>query len=336
MTYDKDSFLAGLSVGMSLRYSKRIPAPLNCLTFSSPSAFTISVSNAIKNWDGTLEYSTDARSWNLWDGTTTLTANNIVGTYKMFLRGIGNTIITGDGMSTGINRRWIIVGNDVMCYGDIRTLLNYTDVDSAVMADACFAYMFTDCASLVSAPTLPSDTLSDSCYLAMFRGCSSLVFAPELPATTLAQLCYSSMFLGCTSLTSAPTLPAIELATGCYISMFEGCTSLTSAPALPTTALATYCYTFMFADCVSLITIPSLPSTVLKGGCYTYMFRGCVGIKLSEIQNEEYQTPYRIPTIGTGTTAAAGLDNMFYGTGGSFAGTPTVNTTYYTSNTVIL
>ena len=44
---------------------------------------------------------------------------------------------------------------------------------------------------------------------------------------------------------------------------------------------------------------------------------------------------YRIPTIGTGTSGSSSLSDMFKNTGGTFIGTPTINTTYYTSNTVV-
>jgi hypothetical protein len=65
------------------------------------------------------------------------------------------------------------------------------------------------------------------------------------------------------------------------------------------------------------------------------MFSNCTNIKISQTQTSEYQTEYRIPTSGTGTDVNNALSNMFAGTGGTFKGTPTINTTYYTSNEVI-
>ena len=61
------------------------------------------------------------------------------------------------------------------------------------------------------------------------------------------------------------------------------------------------------------------------------MFNGCTKIKLSSTQTEEYTQEYRIPTFGTGTTAIDALTNMFTNTGGTFTGTPSINTTYYIS-----
>lgn len=146
--------------------------------------------------------------------------------------------------------------------------------------------------------------LSYGCFNYMFEGCTGLTAAPELPETTLASHCYECMFFGCTNLTAAPELPATTLATGCYERMFYACRSLTTAPELPATTLAT--------------------------GCYSFMFAGCSSIKLSETETPEYSIPYSVPSGGDGTTAPSNaLKNMFYGTGGTFAGTPEINKTYY-------
>ena len=93
----------------------------------------------------------------------------------------------------------------------------------------------------------------------------------------------------------------------------------------------------MFQGCRSLATAPDLPATTLVDSCYSAMFYGCTNIKLSATQTGEYQTAYRIPKTGTGTTATDAFKDMFTNTGGTFTGTPEINTTYYlsTSNTVV-
>ena len=63
------------------------------------------------------------------------------------------------------------------------------------------------------------------------------------------------------------------------------------------------------------------------------MFYGCTALKLSSTQTGEYTQEYRIPSSGTGTTTTNALNDMFTSTGGTFTGTPKVNTTYYLSNT---
>lgn len=253
----------------------------NCLTFSSPNSFTLKTNNTTKNWDGTLEYSTNAEDWSVWDGTVELNSSS---DNKLYLRGTGNTKIT----ASGYNNRWVLTGSNISCDGNIEYLLDYQTVLNG-----------------------EHPTMADNCYQSMFYGCTSLITAPELPATTLANYCYYEMFYNCTSLTTAPTLPATVVTMFCYSNMFYGCTSLT--------------------------TVPKLPATTLTNFCYQFMFNGCTKIKLSETKTDTYTQEYRIPTSGTGTTAINTLYNMFTYTGGTFTGTPTVNTIYYldSSNTIV-
>ena len=224
------------------------------LTFKSPNSFTLAVNDATKHWDGALEYSTDTSTWSTWDGTTTLSSATSGNKDVLYLRGTGNTVITGDSEDF----RWVLAGSNIECIGNIENLLDYATVESGAH---------------------PSMAIS----------------------------CYASMFSHCTDLTQAPALPATTLADSCYINMFSYCTGLTQAPALPATTLA--------------------------NGCYYSMFRGCTSLKLSSTQTGEYTVAYRIPSSGTGTTASSALTDMFSSTGGTFTGTPSINTTYYLSNT---
>ena len=350
--------IAAVGIPSVIRESLEASPPKPYLTFKSPSNFTLAVYDATKHWDGTLEYSTDTSTWSTWDGTTTLPSALSGSKNALYLRGTGNTVITG----SSSNYRWVITGVDVACVGNIETLLDYAIVESGehpkmanycyrymfygctgltrapalpatTLTFSCYHYMFRECTSLTRAPALPATTLADYCYSNMFRECTSLTQAPALPATTLASNCYSYMFRGCTGLTQAPTLPATTLASNCYGYMFYGCTSLTQAPELPATTLASSCYSLMFYGCTGLTRAPALPATTLTDYCYNYMFNGCTSLKLSATQTGEYTVAYRIPTAGTGTTATNALTDMFASTGGTFTGTPEISTTYYLSNT---
>ena len=311
------------------------PEGKSYLTFSSPNSFTLKVNDTTKHWDGTLEYFSSNRTWTAWDGTTTLSAVADDGEYVLYLRGTGNTVITGNDK----NYKWVLTGSDIKCIGNIENLLDYATVESGnhpTMANYCYSYMFQNCPSLTQAPELPATTLATECYDSMFFGCTSLIQAPVLPATTLSNYCYGNMFQNCPSLTQAPALQATTLANGCYRGMFFGCTSLTQAPVLPATTLAVYCYGSMFSGCTSLTQAPALPATTLADSCYSYMFYGCTSLKLSSTQIDEYTIKYRIPTSGTGASAPNALNDMFTSTGGTFTGTPEINTTYYLSSDNII
>ena len=62
------------------------------------------------------------------------------------------------------------------------------------------------------------------------------------------------------------------------------------------------------------------------------MFHNCTSLKLSSTKTDEYTQEYRIPSSGNGTTATDALTNMFTSTGGTFTGTPEINTIYYLSS----
>ena len=289
------------------RHRAAWPSDLDtALEFTSTEVFSIS---APKNWDGEIEY-TNGSGWQAWDGSE-ITSGKNGSDHCIYLRGIGNSKITGVDSS---GAKWNIIGTNIACNGDIDLLLDYSTVKGGnrpSMARYCYSYMFYGCTSLTAAPSLPATTLTGNCYSSMFRGCTSLTATPSLPATTLTYHCYSYMFYGCTSLTATPSLPATTLTNYCYYSMFYGCTSLTAAP--------------------------SLPATTLTGNCYNSMFRGCTKIKLSTTASGTYTKAYRIPKNGTGTTASNALNSMFDNTGGTFKGTPEINTTYYLdeSNTIV-
>lgn len=304
----------------------------NSLEFISANPFTIS---SPKMWDGKIEY-LGVAGWREWNGEE-ISSVGIAKYQCIYLRGTKNTKVTG---GVGDSFAWVIDGTAVECNRNIEFLLDYKKVKAGehpAMAASCYGSMFNGCTALTKVPKLSATALAGSCYDSMFKGCTALTEAPELPATALSSGCYGSMFSGCTALTKAPKLPAMKLAGSCYSSMFANCTALTEAPELPATALSSNCYFSMFSGCTSLTSIPKLPATTLVASCYQYMFLACSKIKLSTAKTGTYTKEYRIPVTGNGKTDTSALELMFYYTGGTFSGTPSINTTYYLdkSNTIV-
>ena len=230
-------------------YTLELGPILPYLSFIGNEDFTLKTNNTTKNWDGTLEYSTDAITWNTWNGTEISSVGS-----KLYLRGTGNTKITGNSN----NYRFIFTGTNALkiaCKGNIENLLDYETVSSGgrpTMAESCYYGMFNSCTSLTTAPALPATTLATSCYNSMFRGCTSLTTAPELPATTLGLECYRNMFYKCISLTTPPSvLPATTLANNCYMFMFEF-TAISAIPRIMATTYATDSCKGMFDDIKTL------------------------------------------------------------------------------------
>ena len=278
------------------------------LNFSSTSEIRISIYNRTKNWDGALYYSTDHNTWTEWDGTTDIVSASNNGWHTIYLRGVGNTKITGSTSLTSV-RHFVISGSVIFCQGNCNNLLDYTR--KATIGAGAFGELFHDCKAVSFNVTLPSTTLASYCYQNMFLGCTSLETAPDLPAQKIngKYAVYEQMFRGCTNLKRAPKISIEEVSSSCCARMFMGCSKLNSLPAL-------------------------LPKST-GVSCYQQMFDGCSSIKLSTTQEGEYVNEFRIPASGTGTSGSSGTTDMFANTGGTFTGTPTINTTYYTPNTVI-
>ena len=250
-----------------------------------------------------LEISVDWINWSTYTIWSTITLSNLLD--KIYFRNKSETDTNFS--KDGVNYYWFVMSWSISWSWDINYLLNKNS----------------------------TNTLSSNCYRFLFKGCSSLVSAPELPATTLDELCYASMFMQCSGLISTPELPATTLAISCYYYMFNSCTSLVNISEFKATNLAKSCCFNMFGDCTNLEKIPKLPATTLAQTCYGSMFSWCSKIKLSTTKTWAYQTAYRVPTTWTWTDATNSMSGMFGYTWGTFTWTPTINTTYYTSNTVV-
>lgn len=281
------------------------------LTFRSVYPFVIGVDTP--GWDGTVELSRDAETWETWAGFSEVSETNAEDGYEyLYLRGTGNTTM----MSSAVTNptRLTITGFDVHCIGSIETILDYQTVEAdghPAMAEGCFRIFFRGC-PIVTPPDLPATTLSDRCYIGMFQQCKQLVVAPELPATILPEQCYYSMFNGCSSLILPPKLLATEYSDSCCMLMFSNCSSLVGIPALRM-------------------------SGELQSSVCASMFNNCAKIKLSSVQTDEYSKAYTVPFVGNASVAdTTALLHMFAGTGGASIDTPATNTTYYVSNTNIV
>ncbi len=280
----------------------------NCVTFSSDSSFTLEVTGTV-SWDGQMEYYSDS-TWSTWTGKSALSAIEQNGKYYIYLRGTDNTCVSSaDGSAVGY---FSITGSDVSCSGNVECLLDYATVAAdghPEMASYAFYKLFYESEALISAPDLGMKEISS-------YGCQY-------------------MFAYCTNITEAPELQASKVNKMSCAYMFSGCTSLETAPGLPATTLGSYCYYYMFQDCTSLTTPSELPAATMAEYCYAYMYYGCTSLKVSEVENNEYGEAWRIPTEETGTDATNWSRNMLSNTGGTFTGTPEINTTYYLPSSAV-
>jgi hypothetical protein len=116
----------------------------------------------------------------------------------------------------------------------------------------------------------------------------------------------------------------------CFAYLFYQCGSLIRSPSFNSIIIPTKGYQGMFQG-TSITNVILLPALTLGIECYIYLYFG-VNVKISETQTGIYQYAWRIPTAGTGIAAANWNMNMLSKTGGTFTGSPAINTTYYLEN----
>ena len=140
----------------------------DCITFTGETSdFTLKAQ--YKEWNGTVEYSTDHNTWTVWNGTAVSSSGK-----KLYLRGTGNTkFYTSNGAR-------FVLSAKAACSGNIQTLLEYSNPSMNIPTSHCYREMFSDCTNLTQAPELPATTLANLCYYYMFGGCTSLTTAPAL------------------------------------------------------------------------------------------------------------------------------------------------------------
>lgn len=208
--------------------------PVGCISFYSyDGAFSVT-----PNYDGnvsSLSYSIDlGKTWTDIETSGTSIASstvlpesettNIIN-YILF-RGLGNSVITGESSTP-----WTITdATAVFCAGDITTLLDYQYPTDTITDPYCFANMFLNQTSLVSAPGLPSIEVSDHCYYKMFQGCTSLTASPDLPARKVPDSAYEQMFMGCEQLTTPPQINGRSFSRRACFEMFNGDANLNRVP----------------------------------------------------------------------------------------------------------
>ena len=235
----------------------------------------------------TIQYSKDKKTWTTIDlnyeytvgGSPLTTVTNLTlslnkGEKVYFRNDNGYFCYMG---SSGRHSHMFSSDENIKVGGNIKSLLNYKDMNGTKLKKGCFNNMFSGAEYLSDAKNLIlNDTnLAESCYHSLFEGCYALTNTPVLPATTLARKCYLQMFKN-TAITTAPKLPATKLAPYCYKNLFENCYSLTSASELPATTMVEGCYQGMFGSCTHLTTAPTLPAKKLAKYSYRYMFNACL------------------------------------------------------------
>ena len=176
------------------------------ITFECDSPFTLSVADSTAHWDGTLYVNTndpdEPDDWMVWDGTTAISSQSLLNKDIIYVRGSGNTIISGNK-----NYHWVITPNNnidlISMYGNIENLLDYqmvTNGQHPPMADHCFEQLFRENTFIRTSLALRGTVSTQYCYAGLYRSCPNIETISALPIIELERFAYSSMYNGCTKI----------------------------------------------------------------------------------------------------------------------------------------
>lgn len=286
--YDASGAPSQGSIDTYLGSTEDEPIPSDSIVFCAQQPFTLHVGNRTKNWNGTLQYSTDHSTWTTWDGTTTLSAVQSGYLYKLWLKGSSNTYLTGANstyihtMRNSSDRHFVITNtgtNIVKCKGDLSRLLNSSATSTST--NYSFAHLFYDNRYLDFDVTLPTLNGASGVFFGMFRGCSSLTKAPNLTFTAaVGNYACGDMFRDCISLKNLPTITVTTKTIGTYgfAYMFQNCISLTETIPLQEYTVGQYGCQYMYYNCTSLTTIDLSNITTSSTYALQYMCAGCANL----------------------------------------------------------
>ena len=303
--------------------------------FSGPSSFTITKNSL--TYDGELYYSTNGIKYLKWDGSTiTSGLDSSDNLYKIYFQGAGNTYCKS---SFAYSAALTMTGSNVSISGYIAALLDAKTVGYGIgsipaYASNTFYFLFMSCRALKYAnnlklmPILNSSTTN--AYQDLFRGCTNLEKGPSiLPSTGAAGEFYYSFYESCSKITEVPFIYPQELSGDGYNFMFKGCSLIKEPAPIAIKALgwASPSFNDLYQNCSNLERMPRIRDVGLRMS-FDNAFNGCSKIKVSETQDATYQYAFTMPANGSFT-------NMFANTGGTFTGTPTAGTTYYTDQPLV-
>lgn len=225
-------------------------------TYNGPNTLTVTRNGSPMSTD--LAYSTDGGD-NWTDihngGSVTVQAGE-----KVYLR-------SSTGLNARENNSFILSMNEShTAGGDIRTLIDYTDVSSVtVLPEGCFRQLFQQDTALTDASAIDfsgiTRTAQDSCQY-MFSNCVNLIAGMDMDDVVyVVDSSLSFMYEDCTSLTTAPSMASlVTVEAGGLYQTFRYCTSLqTGVDLRSVTSVTTVSCYYMYQGC-SVLNVAYAPS----------------------------------------------------------------------------
>lgn len=276
----------------------------------------------------TLEFSTNYREWALWGNTSRIVTLNKG--QKLYLR--NNPTVWQD--STNIYVLFQAMNNGSLIYdGWYLTSTKKVNIKGD-LAISNLCYGMVSCYTIVTwaggyPHLLTTGQLQDYAEYSLFKGLKvvnaldltiDLSYLKRLPTDTKASVNLSGLFRNQIYLKTAPRFICSDIANTSvneisFYKAFEGCTNLEVLPNINQIFTTPVVFNESTGDRTTWV--------------YRDLFNRCSNIKVSTTNVDEYTYPINIPAY---TSPVPTFLDAFANTGGTFTGTPSVNTTYYSSN----
>ena len=158
----------------------------------------------------------------------------------------------------------------------------FKEFDGVPLEENMFAYIFSGCSNLETAPDLYGKNNSGHGFEGSFRSCQNLKKLPVIYCNNVRVGTFRYTFSGCSSMDMIEevTVPHSGGTAHTYTSMFEECKSLTKLPNFTENG-SSYCSS-MFCNCTSITDASNITLGVAGKApasvAYTNMFYGCTNL----------------------------------------------------------
>lgn len=259
------------------------------IKFKSATANTTLTFKQTATYANKLQTSTDNITYTDYTAGTAITGTEI------YVRGIGNSKISGTSGSTDdATYPFTISGaTDVILYGNANMLLDYTDNtnNDMTMGIACFRRLFGSQSSLKNMGyfILPNNSVSDYCYDNMFNNCTNIATNQNtsLPAQTVGSYAYRHMYGGCSNLTTSWRSVILAKNTSNYMAYYMYNVTLATCKTwlmAHARTFGTYSFARVYANCTKVTGVnkefflPLTDGTISGQNVCERIFVSCTGL----------------------------------------------------------
>ena len=156
------------------------------------------------------------------------------------------------------------------CGGNIKSLIDYENLNTVTVPQGSFGRMFYQDSFLTKTPDISNVECSIGwTFFYSFYQCNRLTTITSFPNDSVyGERCFQYAFQGCVGLMNTPSIiPAERTTRSTFAYTFHGCSKLKKAPVLKTKTLTQECYSNLFYNCYVLNEITTYADNISATSC---------------------------------------------------------------------